>query len=403
MATIRGEPAGRVPWTPRIDLWYRAHLRKGTLPEKWADASMWDIIRDVGGVLYYPNIPAWRERFWGVDIVVIVDGEVVDTDQPITSSFSGRDVWGTGTRWGEKTITEYRTPRGTVSTTHVWTRDMALGGVQLPQLKERMIKSVGDYPVVEYLLEHTEYIPDYEVIKEVIEEFGDEGLLIGGAGFTPIHTLMMDYMGYGQCFYHMHDHPREFGRLLQVLKERTWEAKRIAARSPAEILMIGCNWSEMITSPPLYKKYFVPALEELVDLMHSHGKLTTCHVDGDMKRLFKMFVETGVDVAEALAPKPLCNYTLAEAREILGSRMTIWGAIPTPLFTDAYSDEEFDAYVQDIFRTIAPGDHFILAMGDNIPPNGIFERVYRVAELVEEFGDLPIDPDRPSSTSVITL
>lgn len=394
LATIRGEPAGGLPWTPRIDLWYRAHLRRGTLPEKWADASMWDIIRDAGGLLFYPSISTWREEFRGVEIVVKVDGKVVDTDQPITSWFSSRDVRGLGTRWGEMTITEYRTPRGTVSTKHVWTQYMALGGVQYPQLKERMIKSIDDYPVVEYLLEHIEYIPDYEVIEEVIAGFGDEGLPIGGGGWTPIHTLMCDYIGYGECFYHMHDHPRAFERLLQVLKERMWEAKQIAARSPADILMIGCNWSDMITSPPLFKKYFVPALEELVDLMHSHGKLTTCHVDGDMKRLLKMFAETGVDIAEALSPQPLCNYTLAEAREVFGSRMTIWGGIPTPLFTDAYSDEDFDAYVRDIFRTISPGDHFILAMGDNIPPNGIFERVYRVTELVEELGDLPIDPDK---------
>jgi uroporphyrinogen-III decarboxylase len=222
--------------------------------------------------------------------------------------------------------------------------------------------------------------------------FGDNGLPIGGAGFTPIHTLMMDYIGYAECFFHMHDHPHEFGRLLQVMRESTWEAKQLAARSPAEILMIGCNWSDMITSPPLFRKYFVPDLEKLVDLMHSHGKLATCHVDGDMKRLWQMFAETGVDIAEAVSPAPLCNYTLREAREILGTRMTIWGGIPTPLFTGAYTDQDFDVYVRDIFHAVAPGDHFILAMGDNIPPDGIFERVYRVAQLVKELGDLPIDP-----------
>jgi uroporphyrinogen-III decarboxylase len=392
LATIRGKPAGGLPWAPRIDLWYRAHLRRGTLPERWAHASMWDIIRDVGGLSYYPNIPTWREKLWGVEVAVKVDGKIADTDQPIAASFSGRDAWGTGARWGETTITEYRTPQGTVSTKHVWTQDMALGGVQAPQLKERMIKSVDDYSVVEYILEHTEYLPDYAILEEVIGEFGDEGLPIGGAGWTPIHTLMNDYIGYGACFFHMVDHPQEFERLLQLLTERMWEIRTIAAHSPAELLMIGCNWSDSITSPPIFEKYFVPALEEAVDLMHSHGKLTTCHVDGDMKRLLKMFAETGVDVAEALAPRPLCNYTLAEAREAFGDRMTIWGGIPTPLFTDVYSDRDFETYVKDIFRTITPGDHFILAMGDNIPPNGVFERVHRVTKLVEELGNLPIDP-----------
>jgi uroporphyrinogen-III decarboxylase len=390
LAAIRGEARGRLPWTPRLDLWYRAHLRNRTLPEKWVGASMWNIIRDVGGLIYYPNIPTWRERLWGVEVAETVDGKVIDADQPMALSFSGRDVWGLGERWGKETVTEYRTPKGTVSTKHVWLEEMRSGGVQSPQLQEHIIKSVEDYPIVEYLLEHTEYLPDYQIIREVMAEAGDDGIIIGGAGWSPIHSLMNDYIGYNDCFFHMADYPQEFERLLQVIKERTWEMKQIAARSPAEILMVDCNWSDAITSPPIFKRYFVPILEELVDLMHSHGKLTSCHVDGDMQRLFEQFVETGVDIAEALAPQPLCNYTLAEARGFLGSRMTIWGGIPTPLFTDAYSDKQFDEYLRGIFRTIGPGDHFILAMGDNIPANGVFERAYRVTELVEELGDLPI-------------
>jgi uroporphyrinogen-III decarboxylase len=225
-------------------------------------------------------------------------------------------------------------------------------------------------------------------------EIGNDGIIIGSAGYSPIHSLMNDYIGYGECFFHMFDQPKEFDRLLQVMKDCTWESKKIAARAPAEIVLIDSNWSDTITSPPLFKKYFVPILEELVDLMHAHGKLTTCHVDGDMKRLFKMFAETGVDIAEAVSPEPMCNYTLAEARTILGSGMTIWGGIPTPLFTNTYSDEDFDAYVRNIFRTVAPGGHFILAMGDNIPPDGVFERACRVSQLVEELGDLPIDPGK---------
>ncbi len=390
LAAIHGEAKGRLPWTPRLDLWYRAHLRSGTLPDKWAAASIWDIIRAVGGLVYYPNIPTWREKLTGVEIVEKVDGRITHVDQPMTFSFSGRDIWGLGDQWGRETVTEYHTPKGQVSTKHVWLDDMRSGGVQAPQLQEHMIKSIEDYPVVEYLLEHTEYSPDYGVILEVMRETGDDGVIIGGAGWSPIHSLMYDYIGYNDCFYHMADYPQEFERLLQVIKERTWEVKQIAARSPSEILMIDCNWSDAITSPPLFRKYFVPILQELVELMHNHGKLTTCHVDGDMKRLFELFLETGVDVAEAVAPHPLCNYTLAEARGVLGSRMTIWGGIPTPLFTIAFSDEQFDEYVRAVFRTIAPGDHFILAMGDNIPADGVFERAFRVSKLVEELGDLPI-------------
>ena len=78
---------GKLPWAPRLDLWYRAHVRNHTLPENWTNTSMWDVIRDLGGLLYYPNIPAWRERLFGVNVVETVDGVRSNVDQPINIFF----------------------------------------------------------------------------------------------------------------------------------------------------------------------------------------------------------------------------------------------------------------------------------------------------------------------------
>gem|GEM_PF-5909506 len=45
---VRGEPPDRVPWVPRPDLWYRASLRRGTLPERWRRFSLPEILDDLG-------------------------------------------------------------------------------------------------------------------------------------------------------------------------------------------------------------------------------------------------------------------------------------------------------------------------------------------------------------------
>ena len=39
LRTIRGEPTERIPWLPRMDLWYRANRRAGTLPPEACDAT----------------------------------------------------------------------------------------------------------------------------------------------------------------------------------------------------------------------------------------------------------------------------------------------------------------------------------------------------------------------------
>ncbi len=48
LAAFERRPVDRVPWVPRLDLWYNAHRYRGTLPREWADASLVDIVDDLG-------------------------------------------------------------------------------------------------------------------------------------------------------------------------------------------------------------------------------------------------------------------------------------------------------------------------------------------------------------------
>ena len=103
-----------------------------------------------------------------------------------------------------------------------------------------------------------------------------------------------------------------------------------------------------------------------------------------------MFLETGIDIAEAWSPAPMTSVTTAELRKAWGDNVTIWGGVPAVLFEPQYNDEEFDAYVMNLFKEIAPGYNFILGMGDNVAFDGKIERVGRMAELAEKHGHLPI-------------
>ena len=55
------------------------------------------------------------------------------------------------------------------------------------------------------------------------------------------------------------------------------------------------------------------------------------------------------------------------------------------------TDEEFDAYIINLFKEIAPGNNFIVGMGDNFPIDGDIDRIHRVVELIDKYGTLPIE------------
>ena len=42
---IAGRPTDRIPYAPRLDLWFRANQRAGTLPAKYRNATLRDDAR----------------------------------------------------------------------------------------------------------------------------------------------------------------------------------------------------------------------------------------------------------------------------------------------------------------------------------------------------------------------
>jgi hypothetical protein len=83
--------------------------------------------------------------------------------------------------------------------------------------------------------------------------------------------------------------------------------------------------------------------------------------------------------------------TVSEVKKAFQGKVTIFGGIPSvALLEDSMPDEKFESFMQDLFREIAPGDRFILGVSDTTPPDAKFERLLRITEMVQEWGQLPM-------------
>lgn len=375
LAAAAKQPVDKLPFGARIDLWYNYHSANGTLPEKYKGWSMVDILRDLGaGCAIVLGSQAkdtgtsgqgrifslWEQTFPNVEVVVHKEG-------PITA-------------------TEYRTPKGVISSK---TEFNHTEGYLQGYVIERLFKSEADYPAIAYLIEHTELTPDYTEYLRLADMIGEDGIVRCGSRTSPMQHIMRDIMGYETFFYELADHPDKVEHLYEVYKELLKKQLSILADSPAKIFTIGGNWSDDIHTP-VFVKYFTPWLREANKFLHARGKLTMAHADGEMKRLIPFVLDTELDVAEAWSPAPMTSVTTKQLREAWGDKITIWGGLPTVIFEPNYSDEEFSAYVINLLKEIAPGNNFIVGMGDNFPIDGNINRIRRVVELIDEYGVLPI-------------
>ncbi|MBC8233413.1 hypothetical protein H8E77_28020 [bacterium] len=364
LAVIDGKHLDRIPWIPRLHLWYNAHKQNGTLPEKYQHLTLRDIERDLG-----LGTPAREGRIH----IVNQKGNIE------TKSY----------RKGVETITEYITPAGTVWTSTRGSDELAQKGIG-GRTTAYMIKNKDDYAVVEYMVENTEYIPAYDAYIAYEGDIGEDGypkILLGSA---PMGQIMREYIGYNNFYYELADNLAQIEHLHGILVDKAKELWKIVLESPAKLFLYGVHFDSQFTPPPLFAQYFLPYFQEFSALLHQNDQLIACHADADTSLLLDLIMAAGFDMAESFVTSPMVPVTLKQARQAWGNNVIIWGGIPSAIMCEPITDEDFEEYMLDLFQTIAPGDAFILGVADNVMPEAKIERVKRVTEMVDEYGQYPI-------------
>jgi len=375
LAIMEGRSPDHIPWIPRLEIWYQAHKLRGDgspelaagLPERYREWTLRDIERDLG-----MGTPARAGRVFRTEM---------------------RNVTVHTERHGDDAITEYHTPVGTVSTVHRHSATLARGGIDSDLDISHMIKSVDDYPVVEYIVQHTDVVPTYQEYLEYEAEIGEDGVPLVAIGPDPLYRILRDLVGYNQAFYHLHDYRRDVLHLYAVLTEYAEQVQQVVLDSPARLILHGEHFDTQMTPPALFRTYMLPYFQPFAEKLHARGKVLVCHADADTSRLLDLIMESGFDMAECFVTAPMVPVTLAQARAVWGTRVAIWGGIPSALLSEPFSDADFEAYMRDLFRTIAPGDAFILGVADNVMAEAKFERIARVSEMVAAYGAYPIAQD----------
>lgn len=391
LRAARGEWADILPWVPRIDLWYNANSLQGTLPAKYRRGVTLDEIADDIGGGYHKIVPDFLNARSPEDTVDRGLGIFRLKGMPYRAELTGveREV----KKEGNATFVTYHTPLGSISCKILYTEEMRRAGVSITWISEHVIKDPQDYKIVGYIFKNIKVIPDYENYLEFQRQVGDKGFAAarGLAAASPMQQIMRDFLDATQFYLEMYDHPQEMRQLGEDLEPYYDQLFQVLANSPAEVVFHGSNFDEMITYPPFFRNYIMPYLQRLADMLHARGKLLICHCDGENQGLLDLIAESGMDIAEAICPQPMTKVTISEVKKSFKGKVTIFGGVPSvALLEQSMSDEEFERFMENLFQEIVPGDRFILGVSDTTPPDAKFERLFRITEMVQGWGKLPM-------------
>jgi hypothetical protein len=399
MRLMKREPIDRIPWFPRIDLWYNYHHRQNTLPPGYR-MPMDDIIAKLGGGIYKRGVsiyrerlqnigidisysdPAWRQRIESADtglnrnyilslVLQSVGGQVDMNFRPV-DTLSRSEVQVT-----------LKTPRGDVSAKFRSSEILQEAGIRPVQF-EYFIKDITkDLAPVKYIIENIVLEPAFDRFRQVEAALGEKGVVWARTSpyYSPMHQLMWIYMGPERTFLDLYDHPGSVEELIECIRESLMKVQDICLESPAEFIAHGGNFDATMTSPQHFKTYFIPYFSAFAERLHTRSKYLAVHADGEMRPLMGIYPQAKTDIAEGFTPAPLTRVSFKQAIDQWTDRVIIWGGIPASLLSRDVPEADFNAFIDDL---LAEGKRypFVLSMGDNTPIDADIHRLEGISERV---------------------
>jgi hypothetical protein len=276
---------------------------------------------------------------------------------------------------GRHRAVTFRTPRGDLVRTY------KLDAEGTWSEYGHMVRSTADLPIVESLLEHTEFVPRHERVHKFLRETGGFGVCDLVIFRSPFGKLIHEYMGFEAVAYALHDEPLALGDFLQIQEEKDLELIRLAAAAPGPIVIISDHADENLISPAWYREWCIPYYQKACRILHEAGKRVSTHLDGNFRAYLPFITETGFDLLDGCTPAPMFNYEpeeLAAATSGAGGlrRMSCYCGVPASLFTTGARPAALADFAERIVRAFQ--GRVIVNVGDILPPNGSIEAVLEI-------------------------
>lgn len=375
---LKGSMPEGLPWFSDLTYWHFAMAQKHELEKKYLGfAGLLNLHRDLETGFYLQGYEPYIPRYKNCEVYE-VERQIGSED--FASLYHGSKII-KSEKDNNNIIRKIVTKKGKID--EEW--QYSLQTFSWAPTKY-LINSIEDLKVFKYWVENTSYVPDYERAYMVKELVGDIGCVLCYQPRSPFMQLIVLFSGISNVVNLMMEDGKLFAETIEVLKSKSDEAAEIVLRSPAEFIMIPENLSSEMVGKKFYEEYLRQYETEWCSKIKSNGKYSFIHMDGSLKGLLKEVSSAGFSVIEAMTPAPVGDLEVSEFDNYIRGDTVMWGGLPGALFIPSFDDEKFEEFVVQVIKIMVLNPRYVLGIGDQLPPDGIIERVKVVSELVNKYG-----------------
>lgn len=377
--TLQRRPADLLPWLVNLETWYTARRRTNTLPRPLADLELNEIHRLLAAGRLCAA-PITRLQLHGVEVHITHNEQTIFRDSAPALPFPLPTAILPSDRPGQTIIT-YKTPAGRAEVI-CQTDEAQIRAAAGPRFVRRILEYDEDFPVVKWMLNHAEAVPDFEGFRQSEEAVGENGFTIPLLGRIPFQQILLDYMPPARAAQAAKDEERAFLYLLDALREHSRHIVELALDLPdAPLLAFDDHLDGALTRPAFFQRYCMPFLQETSARLHLAGRQLGSVMDGDLKPLLHLIPQAGVDAVLSFAPAPSSPLPFAEAWQAWHEELIIWGGIPPALLETGYPEDDLSAWMEDMLTWIEREEGFIiLGVGGQIGGSTDIQRLARISE-----------------------
>ena len=317
--------------------------------------------RKMGVGFYMPNLASFYAVKGAEDVKSELKKELRDGNPEIT--------------W------RYVTPLGTIERTRVWEENTYSWGI-----RSWSIKSEQDLKALGYALKSRAYSPRWDRYDAWMDCVGDEGVIYVPAGYSAMGQLLNSWMGIEGVMYATYDWPDTMREFIDSVNENNLKLIDLLTESPAEVILMGDNFSSDIQPPSFFDKWSRPYYQEAIRRLHAAGKFVAVHVDGRLQGAIGMIRDVGADCADAVTPTPTGDLVPKQCRSEAGCDFILSGGISPDLWLPRVPIQTFRQGVIEWLDLKKESPRLIANAGDQVPPGAEEDRIKIMRDLVEEHG-----------------
>jgi hypothetical protein len=258
-------------------------------------------------------------------------------------------------------VRTYATPVGSVSARIV--RDEVTGS---EWMEKHYIESPDDYKIIQFIIEHTIFLPQEDLVRSAKRDLGDDGIVLGRIDRIPYQKLLIELADPEVFLVDIQTRPEIVRELLEVMEARLDEQVLKAMESSAAVIWSPDNVTSDMTPPRLYKTHCLPFYERYHGMCRGSGKIYCVHLDGRLAALKELIARSRFDVIDSFSlievggDMSISEAKLAWPDKVLCPNLPASICLKPP--------EEIKTYLKNISAGF--GDRpFMLQISEDIPPD----------------------------------